>query len=165
MGEELATYEPSLSDGTIDTDFSVFEVLLARNVFFPYRYSQEYIWLEVLAADIAQAVELAGQWVLVADNSFENTGLARPGSTHPEHTRIGDWTLPVRWDMAVEESLAAFSEVRHPQTGIRIGFLAPDNFQEALDEMATPGRCRLLLKKPTRTALPVCLIPAVSRPL
>jgi hypothetical protein len=126
-----------------------FDVAIAVNLDEPYRHAQDILWLQVMAANAASAVECARTWVLGAHHSFESTGLVRRADTHPQ-------TLGV--DAA---GSSAGAVVRHPVSGLRIGFVA----HAAVARRWLPQNkdfC-LLSRKPTSTSDPAGVSPYVSQ--
>lgn len=146
-----------------DVELRAYEVVLARNLDPPYRYSQDYYWLEVLATDEEQAQRIAVEWMLANDTSFEVTDWVRPRTEHYRYLGRGPNGRPleVRWDLVVDEALRPGTMIRHPATGERIGFVGYPQAEERWLEEGLRGEYRLLQRKPTPGSAPVCLAPLV----
>jgi hypothetical protein len=140
-----------------------FDVAIAVNLDEPYRHAQDILWLQVMAANAASAVECARTWVLGAHHSFESTGLVRRADTHPQTLGVDAAGLPltVFWSAPVLAGTSAGAVVRHPVSGLRIGFVA----HAAVARRWLPQNkdfC-LLSRKPTSTSDPAGVSPYVSQ--
>jgi hypothetical protein len=143
-----------------------FEVLLAYNLEHPYRYCQDYWWLEVLAQDMLEAKTIARDWVIENSNKhFECTDLVRIMTDHyPDFTSNKYGKIEVNWDIAVEKKLLPTTALRNPSSGKRVGYLAGHKREEevlaSFPEKAREG-FRLLLERPLDSSRIVCLAPEV----
>lgn len=162
FGDRAKTKEiDSFKIGDVDQHIDRFEVVLAYNIRSPYRYSQEYFWLEVMSSSASDAVNLAFDWYLEQKpQDFEFTGFVRKMSPHVLDLDLLRGNIRVSWDIPIERSLAPGTMVRHPSTGIRIGFVAsdPERFLKTEDL----GLYRLISRKPAPGADPVILAPIVD---
>jgi hypothetical protein len=142
-----------------------FDVAVAVNLDEPYRHAQDILWLQVMAVDAQAAAESARDWVLTAPSSFEATGLVRRASAHL--TAMGtDGTgrpLAIFWSAPVLASSPPASVVRHPVSGLRIGFVAHPRAEQRWLPAAAVGEFRLLTRKPTMSSDPAGLAPLVWR--
>lgn len=140
------------------------EVAVAYNLDYPYRYAQDYYWLEVLASDELEARRTAQEWVRNADEErFEATDFVRRATTHYRILGSGadGKPLEVLWNVPIDEGLAPGTMIRNPITALRIGFIAmPEDERRWLPADAA-GDFRLIVKKPVKGADPVCLAPLV----
>lgn len=159
LPEKTLTAEASLLEG--------FEVLLAYNLDYPYRYCQDYWWLEVLASSPLEARALARDWVMKSDDRrFECTDLVRAKTEHYNQAVSSKYgTLLINWDIAVEKNLLPGTALRNPTTGQRVGFLAQEERERevfsTLEERFQRG-FRLLLSRPVSSSRTVCLAPEVE---
>lgn len=142
---------------------SQFEVVLGYNLDPPYRYAQEIFWLEVLARDPKEALQIATEWVTRADGEFEVSDMVRRSSPHERSLGVDHEGKPlkVNWSLPVSAEMPAHSLIRDPMTGFRVGFLAVPELEERWLPEEGRGRYRLVVRKPTSTADPVCLAPIV----
>lgn len=146
-----------------DLHLQHFEVAIAVNLDFPYRYTQDVLWLEIIAADAREAVRATTMWVLQAPQTFESLGLVRPAGAH--ETTLGfdhhDEPLLVFWNAPVRDDTPPAAVIRHPVTGLRLGFVALPSAEEEWLPDAARGRFRLLTRKPTPSSDPAGLAPLV----
>jgi len=139
------------------------EVVVAYNLDYPYRYTQKFFWLEVLAIDEKDAINTAAEWVAGAHQYFEATDLVRPSSPHELSLSMTptDEALMIAWNLAVDQDLQPRTMIRDPMSGLRVGFIADPHQEERWMPIEGIGRYRLLVRKPSRDASPVCLAPLV----
>lgn len=165
-GSQEEMPDAPVSDGAADEWQEEFEVVLAKNVYPPFRFSQEYYWLAVLAKDERAAIDTASRWVLENDSEFECTDLLR--KTTPHFTRLGLSgdaplkSIPVSWGLPVSKLLPDSSMLRDPVTGIRIGFLADHSNQKKFERACGRRDYRLIIKKPAPSADWVAAAPLVT---
>lgn len=160
-----------LQDQPIEADIGAtelhhLEVVVAWNLDMPYRHAQEYFWLEVFASDAKQAVDMAATWALEAGEAFESTDLVR--QAHPHILEFGkdekNLSLKVAWGLPLPSETPTYAPVRHPGSGIRIGFRASQAARERFLPDADRYQLELVTAKPTDTSRPECVVPLVFRP-
>lgn len=142
-----------------------YDVVVAYNLDYPYRYSQDYYWLEILAVNEIEACQIAQDWVVrIGDERWELTRLVRKATDH--HTQIGTDNfgapLPVMWNLPIDRGLKPGTIVRNPITALRVGFIAhPEDEQRWV---LSPHRqdFQLITRKPVKGSDPVCLAPLVT---
>jgi hypothetical protein len=165
---ELLPSDPLRDFGSLTSELRRYEAVLAYNLEHPYRYCQDYWWLEVLAEGPRAARTVAAEWVAEReDPRFECTDWVRLATPHVAVVRIpGDpEPLAVNWSVPVDEAWREGTIIRHPISGNRLGFIAEETREKAVLEMLQPriaGSYRLLQHRPTSSADIVCLVPAVS---
>lgn len=155
--------KPAVPDST---DLRHFEVVIACNLDMPYRYAQEYFWLEVFAADARQAVKMATSWAIEAGEAFESTDLVRNAGEHiltAGKDDDGD-SLQVAWGMPLPEETPTYAPVRHSISGLRIGFRASEKSRQRYLPQAGEHQLELVTAKPSDRSRPVCAVPLVFRP-
>lgn len=138
------------------------EVIVARNIDPPYRYSQEYLWLPISAGDQLQAVQRAKDWA--AENNYEATDMVRLAMPHDSHygNFVDGRSVEVFWHLPVVSDMPPGAMVRHPVTGFRIGYLAwPEDEHKFIGQLAEK-QFRLVAKKPSPGAELLGLAPVVS---
>lgn len=142
-----------------------YEVVLAFNLQPPYKYSQEYFWLEVLAADPKTAIRVASDWLRDSESEFEITSFVRESAPHDYEVRglHGNQSLRVSWNLPIEDGLPAGTMIRNPITGMRIGFLASEEDEAKILPEEVRENYRLIIRKPAKGADLVILAPIVSR--
>jgi len=153
-----------LREHSTSTGLSQWEVVVAYNLDAPYRYTQEFFWLEVLASCEHDAINIAAKWVLDSDDNFEATDLVRKSSPHDQNLGVGEQgePLPIFWNLPVDEALRAGTVIRNPITGLRVGFIATEKQERQWLHPFGIERYRLLMRKPSRDAQPVGLAPLVQ---
>jgi hypothetical protein len=146
------------------TEVEPFEVVVALNLDPPYRYSQEYFWLEVLAKTKKEAVKTAFEWLREQPDTdgFEVTGFVRRSMVHETEIGLESKNLQVSWNLPIEKNTSPGTMIRHPGTGIRIGFVAGLNDEERVLPESFRGIYRLISRKPSPGADPVVLAPIVD---
>jgi hypothetical protein len=143
-------------------DLHSFDVAIAVNLDAPYRHAQDILWLQILAADMHAAALTARTWVLAASSAFETTGLVRHTFPHPLSINDNDGNpLPIFWNTPVLADAPAATVVRHPITGLRIGFVAHERARERYLPSSASEAFRLLTSKPTASSPAVGLAPTV----
>jgi hypothetical protein len=161
LAQELPDHPLTADTDTIDLE--QFEVVVAYNLDPPYRYSQEYFWLEVLAADEKTAIQTAIDWVVDAGENFESTAFLRHSTPH--HNSLGrnhrGEPLEIAWNLPVHDQMPPNAMVRDPVSGLRIGFIASPEVEAVWVPKEAQDRYRLIVRKPVRGADPVCLAPLV----
>jgi len=162
-GEDLLPLDPLRAEVSADVELRAYEVVLARNLHPPYRYAQEYFWLEVLAADERQAQRVATEWVLANDSDFEVTDWVRRHGKHYRYLGRGPDGRPleVLWQVPLDEALRPGTPIRHPADGRRLGFVAYPQAERNWLPDDLRGRYRLLQRKPVPEARPAYLAPLV----
>ena len=135
-----------------------FDVLLAENLDPPRRHMQRYLWLETIAPSAQAAVRLALTWTAEDPRDIELTGMVRPAGLR--EPKLGD--LDVNWSLPVERRTPPGAVVRHPTSGLRFGFVASRAAELRYLPPQAAGVFRLVTRKPTDTAQPVCLAPLVD---
>lgn len=165
---DLMPSDPLRDFGSLTSELRRYEVVLAYNLEHPYRYCQDYWWLEALAEGPREARTVAAEWVSEQeDPRFECTDWVRQATPHVAVARIpGDpEPIHVNWGVPVDEDWREGTLIRHPITGNRLGFIAPEEQERRLLEVLRPqirGPYRLLLSRPVVSSDMVCLVPAVS---
>lgn len=159
VDETVIEQPPELagSAGEQRADVEVFDVVLAENLDPPFRHIQRYLWLETLAVSPEAAVRLALDWCEQDGRGLEVTGMLREGSLRAPDLH----GLPVNWSLPVELRVPPGTPVRHPVSGLRVGFVATPAAEGAHLPADAAGRYRLLTRKPTDHSAPVCLAPLV----
>ena len=154
----------AVSEGSASMAIRAFEVVLAHNVYPPYRYSQDYYWLEVLASDETAALKTAVEWALRQEGvPFEATDLVRPATEHFRYMGqdAAGKPMSIFWNLPIDEALQPQTMIRNPVTGIRVGFIAGAEAEARWLPEEAKGLYRLILRKPTETSQPVGLAPLV----
>jgi hypothetical protein len=151
-----------------EVGLTMYEVVLAYNLDPPNRWTQAYVWLDVLAASEQRALAAAREAVLSEGSEFEETGLLRPSGMHRlaagrVPTRGND-PIPVRWDVPVIRGRHVGSIVREPIYGMRLGFMADLRTTAYFLSEDEQREFALLVRKPVPHADPVCLCPWVYQP-
>jgi hypothetical protein len=138
------------------------EVIVARNVDPPYRYSQEYLWLDLQAPDQLAAVKQAKAWA--QENGFEATDMVRLATKHTSHYgHFADGReAEIFWHLPIVSDMPPGTMVRHPITGFRVGYLAgPEDEQQFIGDLQQQ-QLRMIIKKPAPGSAPLGLAPIVS---
>jgi hypothetical protein len=165
---ELLPDDPLRDMGSLTSELFRYEVVLAYNLEHPYRYCQDYWWLEVLADSPRAARTVAVEWVAAgSDPRFECTDWVRLATPHVAVVRIPSDPEPVivDWGMPVDDAWAEGTPIRHPISGNRLGFIASRRKEGALLDLIRPelqGDYRLLQRRPAESSAIVCLVPAVG---
>lgn len=157
--------QPLLATATVEpTTLTQFEVVLAYNLDQPYRWSQEFYWLEVLADSELAAVRTASEWTTRAPGDFEPTDYVRRSSPHERSLGLNHegQPLPVNWNQPIDEDLPPNWMIRDPNNGFRIGFLARPEAEARWLAPEGRDRYRLIMRKPVVDTEPVCLAPIVK---
>jgi hypothetical protein len=141
-----------------------FEVVVAFNLDPPYRYSQEYFWLEVLAQNQKEAIKTSFDWLREQPDTdgFEITGFVRRSMVHETEINWGLKRLQISWNLPIAKNTVPGTMVRHPGTGTRIGFIASRADEEKTLPKSVQGIYRLISRKPAPGADPVVLAPVVE---
>lgn len=153
---------PLLQGEAQTSELRRWEVVLAYNLQPPLRLRQDYWWLEVLAESAQAARLVAWDWVRRnPDTRFECTDWIRLAAGHPESVQVaGDpYPLPVQWQVPMPSNWPLEMPLRHPATGIRVGFRDPRDPSElgiAEENFA------LIRHLPASSADLVCLVPLVE---
>lgn len=143
-----------------------FEVVAAKNLDMPYRYAQEFYWVEILASAPDEAVRAASEWVFdEADDEFEATDMVRVADVHPSELGRDHQGEPIRvaWNLPLPEDLPPGYVVRDPVTGVRAGFIAGAEADSRYLSEHERETYRMLVRKPVAQAAPVCVVPLVTR--
>lgn len=157
--------EPLLQGGVATSELLRWEVVLAHNLNSFDRRRQDFWWLEVLSDTPSAAKEVAWEWVHHnPDKNFECTDWVRPASEHISFVQIEDdpHPLPVQWHVPLPEGWPLSSPVRHPVTGLRIGFRDPRSTENLKIYPSLEGRFALLRHLPASSADLLCLVPLVQ---
>jgi hypothetical protein len=165
---ERFAVEQRLPDAPIQADPATtairrFEVVVAYNLDPPYRYAQEFFWLEILAVDERAAVEAAERWVIDVDDHFEATDLVRQASHHERvlaHSYTG-LPLEVAWNLPVLADDPDWQPLRSPVSGTRIGFLSDAVTEQRWLTPEAAGRFRLVMRKPSTDSEALFVAPIV----
>jgi hypothetical protein len=138
------------------------EVIVARNIDPPYRYSQEYLWLKVTASNQLQAVDQAQRWA--EENNYEATDMVRLFRPHVQHYGhfVDGREAEVFWHLPVVSDMPPGSLLRHPVTGLRLGYLAWPSDEENFIGDLHSQQYRIVSKKPSAGSLYLGLAPIVS---
>lgn len=140
------------------------EVVLAYNLEPPFRYSQEFFWLEVLALNQTDALSTARQWSFNAPENFEVTDLIREAAYHQPSIGFKENGKPilVQWNIPIEADNQDWLLIRNPITGGKVGFLAN---QEGQSKYAIPEAkgYLIVLRRPVVQSEPICWVPIVQR--
>ena len=151
--------QEALIDPSSTTDLHHLEVVIAWNLDMPYRYAQEYFWLEVFAENDRRAVDIAQKWALEAGEAFESTDLVRDCAEH----LLSTGELSISWGLPLPDDTPIYAPVRHPDSGLRIGFRAGEKNRRIYLPDALEQGLELVVAKPTKQGLPVCVVPLVRR--
>lgn len=157
--------EPLVQLGIATSELSRWEVVLAYNLDSSGRRRQDFWWLEVLSDTPLSAKEVAWEWVRRnPDKNFECTDWVRLAGQHIGFVQIeGDpQPLPLQWHVPLPEGWPLSSPVRHPATGLRIGFRDPRGIEEFNIYPSLEGRFALLRHLPASSADLLCLVPLVQ---
>lgn len=163
--KEISASVPDLIEPeVVGTKVDKFEVVIAFNLQPPYRFSQEYFWLEVLAENEKAAVKTAEEWARISEVAFEITPLVRKSYPHDFQIGIGIKNKPLRvsWNLPIEKGTEVGTMIRHPATGARVGFLAYPEDEKKWLLNSQSGLYRLIVRKPSRNADPVVIAPVVT---
>lgn len=156
--------EPLLEENLARDELSRWEAVLAYNIAPPGREKQDFWWLEILASSPHSAEEVAWQWVQRnPDKQFECTGWVRPASEHRALVQIEDDPHPISilWQIPLPENWPLGKPIRHPATGIRIGFRDPRGLEEFSIHPPLGGDFVPVRHLPSSGADLVCLLPLV----
>jgi hypothetical protein len=164
VADQALPDQPVVSDNGSTVQLKAWEVVLAYNLEPPFRYSQEFFWLEVLAIDEYQALATARQWSFDAPENFEATDLIRPSSYHQPSIGFHDNGRPimVQWNIPIEANNQDWLLIRNPITGGKVGFLANQEGQEKYSTPESEGYL-IVLRRPVVQSEPICWIPIVQK--
>jgi hypothetical protein len=143
------------------TEYS-WEVIVARNIDPPYRYSQEYRWLEVRAENQIEAINKAKDWA--HQQGLEATDMVR--RTTPHEGQAGHFPdgrpADVIWHVPVVSDMPPGSLVRDPVSGFRVGYIAWPGDEQAVGLDLESKGYRLINAKPSGGSRPIAVAPIVS---
>jgi hypothetical protein len=164
VADQALPSQPVVSENGDSVQLKAWEVVLAYNLEPPFRYSQEFFWLEVLAIDQKEALATARQWSFDAPENFEATDLIRKASYHQPSIGFHSNGQPilVQWNIPVEKENQDWLLIRNPITGGKVGFLADHQGQEKYRTDQSEGYL-IVLRRPVVESEPICWVPVVDR--